>query len=491
MWGMNESMFYLWTFAGFVFLLGCCVGSFLNVVIWRLPFLGHTTEFKGQTGPLSLSWPPSHCPECHKAVRWRENIPVLSWLMLRGRCSGCQKPISPRYPLVELGTGVVFLALYVAYFPAGVSGPGFHGLWHGGPTLALDFVYVAVLLAASGIDADWFIIPLRLPWLIIIAAIISSLAGAQPMLPSLAGDSAWARIAVGGSFGLVISWVLLSRGIFPRSFSAQNMQAGTDPPQKAIDNSSSECGVPGGGVHPPPQIGSGKLQPILLTGLVIVLLQIPAWLLLGRPAAVLSLLVSGIILFLLGVLPRPESPTDSSDLAEEVLDEAADPNARGEILKELLFVLPVLALAGLAALFPIPMPQAAWMERIYGLLLGLLAGGGIVWFFRIFGTLLLGRVAMGLGDVHLMAAIGAVVGAPLAIIAFFIAPFVALVWVVVLKIMGRPNVLPFGPWLSTAGIVVLLIGPPVQGWYARQLFPPQHTRANPHQIIWPGENPAP
>jgi leader peptidase (prepilin peptidase)/N-methyltransferase len=82
-----------------VALLGLAVGSFLNVVIWRVP--------RGE----SIVSPPSACPSCGHAIRPRDNVPVLSWLVLRGRCRDCGQPISARYPLVEAGTGVLFLGV--------------------------------------------------------------------------------------------------------------------------------------------------------------------------------------------------------------------------------------------------------------------------------------------------------------------------------------------------------------------------------------------
>jgi len=82
-------------------LLGLIVGSFLNVVIWRVP--------RGE----SLVAPPSHCPACGHDVRPRDNVPVLSWLLLRGRCRDCRAEISVRYPLVEAGTAVTFALLAV------------------------------------------------------------------------------------------------------------------------------------------------------------------------------------------------------------------------------------------------------------------------------------------------------------------------------------------------------------------------------------------
>jgi len=87
-------------------LLGACVGSFLNVVIWRLP--------RGE----SLVRPASHCPVCNTPVRRRDNIPVLGWLLLRGRCHACTEPISARYPLVEmLGAMLAVVAILTTSTP--------------------------------------------------------------------------------------------------------------------------------------------------------------------------------------------------------------------------------------------------------------------------------------------------------------------------------------------------------------------------------------
>ena len=88
-------------FALAIFALGLAFGSFLNVCIYRLP------------RDLSVVWPVSACPKCEKPIRFYDNVPVLSWLILRGRCRQCQASISPRYLLVELLTGALFLAATV------------------------------------------------------------------------------------------------------------------------------------------------------------------------------------------------------------------------------------------------------------------------------------------------------------------------------------------------------------------------------------------
>ena len=83
--------------------LGLLIGSFLNVVIYRVP--------RG----MSLVRPGSSCPSCGAPIRWFDNVPVLSWIALRGRCRRCRRPISLRYPLVELATGAIFAAAVLIF----------------------------------------------------------------------------------------------------------------------------------------------------------------------------------------------------------------------------------------------------------------------------------------------------------------------------------------------------------------------------------------
>jgi leader peptidase (prepilin peptidase)/N-methyltransferase len=116
--------------------LGAIVGSFLNVVIWRLP--------RG----LSLISPGSRCPACERPIAPYDNIPVASWLVLRGRCRHCASRISPRYPLVELLTAAAFAAV--------VATRGFDS------GLALELPFVAFLIALAGIDIDHKLLPNRI-----------------------------------------------------------------------------------------------------------------------------------------------------------------------------------------------------------------------------------------------------------------------------------------------------------------------------------------
>jgi leader peptidase (prepilin peptidase) / N-methyltransferase len=141
-------------------------------------------------------------------------------------------------------------------------------------------------------------------------------------------------------------------------------------------------------------------------------------------------------------------------------------------LKEALFLGTPIALAILAAFIPVEVPSILWLDRLLGSLLGLLFGGGILWFFRVAGTLWFGREAMGMGDAHLMAGVGAVIGAKLIIIAFVGGAFLALFWAIFRLIMRKPHVLPFGPWLSIASILALIVGNPLIDAYLRLVLPP-------------------
>ncbi len=117
----------------FCALSGLCVGSFLNVVIARLP------------AGRSIVHPGSSCPRCGNPIAWYDNLPVLSFLLLRGRCRSCRDPISWRYPMVEIVCAVLFAMAYVRFGPS--------------LELASALVLLSMLVAITGIDLDYQIIP--------------------------------------------------------------------------------------------------------------------------------------------------------------------------------------------------------------------------------------------------------------------------------------------------------------------------------------------
>ena len=147
---MSES----WPVALLALALGLVVGSFLNVCIVRWP--------EGE----SVVRPPSRCPKCGRQVRWYENVPVASWLGLRGRCAGCGLAISPLYPAVELTTGLAWLAAAAAY------GPTLDGL--------RVAVFTTVLLGIAVTDARRMIIPDGFTLFLLLFAIVTAVVSRSP-----------------------------------------------------------------------------------------------------------------------------------------------------------------------------------------------------------------------------------------------------------------------------------------------------------------------
>ena len=121
--------------ACFSFGLGACLASFLNVAIWRVP--------RGQP----IVTPPSHCPKCNAAIKWYQNIPILSWLALRGKCANCKAPISPRYILIETLGGVLFLAAF------------WHYAWSQVLFVPVAWVWISLMIVGSMIDFDHKLLP--------------------------------------------------------------------------------------------------------------------------------------------------------------------------------------------------------------------------------------------------------------------------------------------------------------------------------------------
>ena len=153
----------------FCALVGLLIGSFLNVVIWRVP--------RGE----SVVSPPSACPACGTAIRPRDNVPVAGWLLLKGKCRDCAEPISARYPLVELGTGVLFAVMALRF-----------GL---DPVLPAYLYLAAVGLALALIDID----VKRLPDVLTLPSypVVGVLLGIAALAGSDSGD--FVRAVLGGA----------------------------------------------------------------------------------------------------------------------------------------------------------------------------------------------------------------------------------------------------------------------------------------------------
>jgi leader peptidase (prepilin peptidase)/N-methyltransferase len=172
---VNTTAFIVWV------VLGLCVGSFLNVVIYRLP------------RRESLMWPGSRCPKCGTALRWYHNVPVISWVILRGRCANCQAPISAQYPVVEVVTALVWL-LIVWQTPIG---------W----LLASRLVLGTALVALFMIDLEHQLLPNAITLPGIVVGFLFSLVAPPGPVDSLIG------IVVGGGvlYGIAAAYYLLRK----------------------------------------------------------------------------------------------------------------------------------------------------------------------------------------------------------------------------------------------------------------------------------------
>jgi len=181
---MAKDLFYI--LAGFSFLMGTLIASFLNVVIWRVP--------RGE----SIVSPPSHCPKCNAPIRWYQNIPILSWLCLRGRCAKCHEPISPRYILIETLGGLLFLGSFLQI--------GFYA--------PIAWVVFSLFIVISFTDFDLKLIMSRHLYELLGVGL---LLGVSDYFWGVAFCS-WIDTLVGAAFGFAIMWAIafLGKMVFRR-----------------------------------------------------------------------------------------------------------------------------------------------------------------------------------------------------------------------------------------------------------------------------------
>ena len=167
-----------------VAVLGALIGSFLNVVIHRLP------------REESVVFPNSRCPACGTAIRAYDNLPVVSWAVLRGRCRSCRAPISARYPAVELLTAALFAVTYLLHSELT-------------PSLPFDLAFVAALVALVFIDAEHKLLPDRITLpgtalAFVARAVVPNLYGVGWLAGSFEGAPAWLLSLVGAALGALV-----------------------------------------------------------------------------------------------------------------------------------------------------------------------------------------------------------------------------------------------------------------------------------------------
>ena len=448
------------TMLAFVFAFGACVGSLINVLVYRLP-LG-----------LDVVRPQSRCPKCNHKLTWRENIPILGWILLRGRCRFCKAPISPEYPIVETVVALMFAFTYASFYIINPETPvlgsiapdwTINGPSHTWPALVVILILISSLVAMTIIDARTYTIPLVLTWVPAIIALLFhtghalwfDIAKGDPIpvgpgywaLPNV--NARWITapgwlwtiptpdpnnwrfigVALGGSIGLLLSNLLLKLGVLTPSFADyddwleqhRKDTAVTTEPETEPDDTA----------------------------------ETPE-------------------------LPEPE-PTPETNAHEWI----AYPYARREMVRELAFLAPPALLAFVGSWLAItlvhrfagpstfdivsgrtiaPINAPLWLTVLSAVLAGYLIGGAVVWAVRILGSLLFNKEAMGLGDVHMMAAVGACLGWIDSAIAFLLAAFVALT-IVALGALSKARftrTMPYGPSLAIATLIVLYCKPLVE-----------------------------
>jgi leader peptidase (prepilin peptidase) / N-methyltransferase len=361
---------------------GLLIGSFLNVVIYRVP--------RGE----SVAFPGSHCGSCGAGVRAYDNIPLLSYALLGGRCRKCRAAISWVYPAVELLTGLLFLAVVVK----------------SGPTLraAAEMAFVAVMVALVFIDARHKLLPDVITYPSFLAALIASAAlgwaereGSASALAKFVSEDAyllWEMLGVGA--------VLLATAV---------------PHFRLID----------------------RLDGALFG-------KYFDWAEAEDPPA------------------TPEESAAEQD-AERRRDRVVNVTTAVGVSAALSWALLVFVRSGFGEFSPLA--AIAAYERLLAAFLGALVGGGLIWLLRAAYFYTRGAEGMGLGDVKMMAVVGAFLGWRSAVLVLIAGSLLGSIVGLVLarrSSEGLKTALPFGVFLGLAAVAALFFGEPLVEWYVGQ-----------------------
>ncbi|MFC1704598.1 prepilin peptidase [Candidatus Omnitrophota bacterium] len=338
-----------------VFVLGLTIGSFLNVCIYRMP------------KNISIKKPErSFCPHCNETIPWYDNIPVLSFLLLKGRCRFCKKGISFLYPLVELITAVMFLVFFNVF---------------GASIKALVYLVLCCgLIIATFVDIRHRIIP--------------------------------DEISVGG---IVV-------------------------------------GILFGGFAFAPQSNFKDMSEIFVS-------------LLG------SLIVIGFICLVRIIWACLQEFLSKEERKEEDTNEPEEVDIKGT-LRELLLLIPAGAIGWYGFRFMIPIMYSApgYVIGILTALIGASVGASIIYITAIIGDLVFRKESMGGGDIKLLAAIGAFLGWQQVLLTFMLAPFFGAIVGIIVKIVKKTSLIPYGPFLSMAALMVLFWYNEIMQWWSSRLY---------------------
>lgn len=424
--------------------LGACIGSLTNVLVYRMP------------RDLGVVTPPSKCPSCDTRLTWRENIPIFGWILLGGRCRFCKTRISPEYPLVETFMALLYGATFALWYLSSTRSTWLGVDWGVmKPEWALNglgstwLIFTAMLLTLTSltamtlVDAKTYTIPLALAW---VATIISVCAHTL--------NAGYLNLAHGALNRIGDDWVLrFADGT--RWYAADGWLWSLPTP-----------GFYGWGWC------GGSIGAVLGLGVSVLLVK----------HNLIRASFADYDEWEQQAIAEYEAQREAKRASGEPIDEDDDetsgpaiwiqyPHARREMGKELAFLGAPAALAWagwmlfthLGGSHHVPL----WLLALCGSLLGYLIGGGCVWAVRIGGSLLFGKEAMGIGDVHLMAAAGACFGWIDSVVGFFAAAFVALAWTLLSAVVGGKlkRAMPFGPFLAAGVVIAVFAKPLVEAWF--------------------------
>jgi len=452
--------------------VGLCVGSFLNCVIYRIP------RDRSLRVPL---W--SACPHCRKRIHWYDNIPILSFVLLRGRCRHCGVPIATRYIVVELTSAMIVLLLLDAFFighaRSGLTASSLRlteQLANDWPIFAAHIVLFSCLLAMSAIDLEHYWVDIRFTNLVTVAGFVLH------TLWTPRHSHLWPRpldttavVSIFALCGLGLVWVVLTcqpQEDEPEPQGPAPEQVGNGPAVGTIQS------LPPSLSAPSRMAGwfAGVLFALLLLALCLDATEQVSLRYIGRPAPIL------ILFFFLVLSENTVLRHTDQAIVEAIHDERHE--ARRMVLFEFSLLVPALVFGligywlmqgggelpgrvGQALDHEFSLPGLAFMRHWAPLngfataASGYILAGAIGWGVRILFTLAFGKEAFGVGDIHLMAATGCVAGWPVVAIGFLLCcPLALLGWAATLP-FKRTRALPLGPWLALSFLIVVLFYDPI------------------------------
>jgi len=497
---------------GFFTCVGLSLGSFLNVVIYRLP------------AGLAVGRPTwSFCPACRTRIAWYDNLPVLSYLLLKGRCRTCTARISPRYPVVELLAAIVVITLFDAFF-IHHSRPGLQPaadltwrIWDDWPVFIAHVVLLTSLLAMSAIDLQFYWVDIRFthlaalcglllhtlwtplhsrewyrpsdPTLLITAAAFIAFAVVYLLLPGepehdecehdestceCEGADHESSCECEGSDDEPSRDPERDQGGSvkgadnqPSRDPASDQDGSPERAQKTNETDQPDDARVSDDASQAPFEAKGHTTSLVLLLIIFCFVWISVaaaaldtdWSISFAIRSALPLLAAFVII----VAEASQTRDADGAIAEAIEFEA--PSARGQTLWELATLTPAIVLGGLTFWFVCRAgfgeaallralhwrPTGGAWQPIWGLssaISGYIIAAAIGWTIRILANLIYGREAFATGDIHMMAAAGAVTGWPIVLLGFMITCLSALLAWVVLLPLKRGRVIPLGPWLT-------------------------------------------